>query len=80
MKFGGKILLDKLEKYWCCALEEATSFVWLQGQEQPQWQTEGNMGCVKRALPTLLRLAATHAHIHHANLAALARTEGKVHL
>lgn len=80
MEFGGKILLDKLEKYWYCVLAKATSFIWLQGQEQPQWQTEGNTSCVKRALPTLPRLATTHVHIHQANLAALARTEVKAHL
>lgn len=53
MEFGGRILLDKLEKYWYCALAKGTSFIRLQGQEQPRWQTEGTMGCVMRALSTL---------------------------
>lgn len=40
IKFKGKILLDKLEKYWYCASEKPTSFLWLQGQKQPPWQME----------------------------------------
>lgn len=67
MKFGGKILLDKLEKYRCCALAKATSFIWLRGQEQPQRQKGGNPSCVKSTLSALPTLATARAHIHHAN-------------
>lgn len=48
MKFKGKTLLNKLEKYWYCASEKPTSFLWLQGQEAaPVVEGEG-IGVIRR--------------------------------
>lgn len=40
IKFGGKIILGKLEKYWYCASEKPTPSLRLQGQKQAQWQMQ----------------------------------------